>query len=342
MIDRSGEAVSLPPAGCANHKLALAKAPDPFHPKDFETLRRNNVMTSNPLPLILDPVLTIGLPVYNSGPTVIASIRSILSQTWHGTREILIVDDGSDTKTREILIDLEKSEPSVRLLAHEKNLGRPFARNTILENARGRYLTWIDADDEWYPEKLETQFRQLYAVNGDENRCICLSAYDWQWEGGGLVRIKFPELRGNPLAGILNGNIGCYLWTMLATTETFRSVGKFDTNLPRLQDLEFLIRYASTGGQFTTTSPEQPLCIYRKSDINRSGKSVEVSVRHIWKKHQLAFSAFGSRFERYAKQDHLTLVARHYQNNGQRLRAILPVLESLFMAPKRALKRIGK
>jgi len=211
-----------------------------------------------------------------------------------------------------------------------------------LDNARGKYLTWIDADDEWYPQKLEAQFEQLYRVNGDETRCICLSSYDWQWEGDGRLRAKFPDLRGNSLAGIINGSIGCYLWTMLATTETFRSVGQFDIKLPRLQDLEFLIRYASLGGQFTATATDLPLCIYRKSDVGRSGGSVETSVRHIWKKHHLALSAFGSRFERYAKQDHLLLIARHYQNNNQWLRASIPILESLLMAPKRGFKRLRK
>ncbi len=298
--------------------------------------------TSTPRPITPDPVLTIGLPVYNSGPAVLASIESIVNQSWRGTREILIVDDGSDAETRQILETLARNEPSVCLMTHPKNLGRPHARNTILENARGKYLTWIDADDEWYPSKLEAQFAQLYRVNGDEKRCICLSSYDWQWEGDGRLRTKFPDVRGNPLAGILNGTIGCYLWTMLATTDTFRSVGTFDAKLPRLQDLEFLIRYAVFGGQFTATPEDQPLCIYRKSDIGRSGASVESSVRHIWKKHHLAFSAFGSRFERYAKQDHLILIARHYQNNNEGLRALLPILESLAIAPKRGFKRLRK
>ena len=298
--------------------------------------------SSTPQPTFLDPVLTIGLPVYNSGPAVLASINSVLNQTWHGTREILVVDDGSDEETRKILQNLANRDPSVRLVTHAKNLGRPHARNSILKHARGKYLTWIDADDEWYPMKLQAQFEQLYRVNGDENRCICLSSYDWQWEGEGRLRKKFPDLRGNALAGILSGSIGCYLWTMLATTETFRMVGLFDTNLPRLQDLEFLIRYAAFGGQFTATPPDLPLCIYRKSDIGRSGRSVESSVRHIWEKHHLAFTAFGSRFERYAKQDHLMLIARHYQNNNESLRAILPILEALLIAPKRGLKRLKK
>lgn len=297
---------------------------------------------SAPLPPFPYPVLTIGLPVCNSGPEVLVSIQSILNQTWRGTREILVVDDGSDAETRAILEKLAKNEPTVRLLKHPTNLGRPHARNTILENARGKYLTWIDADDEWYPLKLEVQFEQLYKVNGDEFRCICLSSYDWQWEDEGRKRVKFPDLSGNFLAGILNGSIGCYLWTMLATTQTFRSVGLFDTKLPRLQDLEFLIRYAAYGGQFTATPVDMPLCIYRKSDIGRSGESVESSVRHIWKKHHLAFSAFGSRFERYAKQDHLALIIRHYRNNAGRFKATWRIIESLLIAPKRGFKRLNK
>lgn len=289
-----------------------------------------------------DPVLTIGLPVFNAGATIHASLNSITGQTWQGTREILIVDDGSDRENRRILDKLAEEEPTVRLLRHSENRGRPYARNTILENARGRFMTWIDADDEWYPVKLQRQFEQLYATNGDESRSICLSSYDWQWEGSTRIRRKSPVLEGNPLAGVLNGSIGCYLWTMLATTATFRSIGMFDTNLPRLQDLEFLIRYAALGGQFTATSPEEPLCIYRKSDIGRAGSEVEASVRHIWKKHHLAFSSFGSRFERYAKQDHLLLCARHYQNNGQRMRAVPAILEAVMMAPKRGIKSFAK
>lgn len=288
------------------------------------------------------PTLTIGLPVYNAGKELEDTIASIANQTWKGTKEILIVDDGSSEATVRTLDLMSARNPEIRVIRHPHNQGRPFARNTILENARGKYLTWIDADDEWYEYKLEAQFERLYSQNGDERRLICLSSYDWEWDNSGTIRRKSPTMNLDPLAGVISGKIGAYLWTMLATTKTFRSVGMFDTRLPRLQDLEFMIRYTSSGGEFTATRTNRPLCIYRKSDVGRTGESVEQSVRWIWKKHKLAYSAFGSRFERYAKQDQLQLVSRHYKNNKSSLKALGTFAQSILLAPKRGFKKIPK
>ncbi|MFC5050242.1 glycosyltransferase family 2 protein [Rubritalea spongiae] len=289
------------------------------------------------------PTLSVGIPVYNSGPSVIDAVESVLNQTWLGSLEVILINDGcDDNETLEVLNQLERLHAEVLVYHHSQNLGRPYARNTVLENARGKYLTWIDADDTWYPHKLQTQFTELYKVSPEVDGYICLSSYDWQWEGGGKKRIKSPDLTQGALQGVINGKIGCYLWTMLATTETYRRVGKFDTNLPRLQDLEFILRFAHQGGQFVATPNNQPLCIYKKSDVGRSGESVEHSVRHIWKKHRFSYASFGNRFERFSKQDQLALIIRHYRNNGKRMLFSRLAVQYFAKSPKRGLKRFKR
>ena len=289
------------------------------------------------------PALTVGIPVYNSGGALRNAVNSVFEQTWLGTLEVLIVNDGSDCKeTLELMAALEREIPEVIVHHHEENKGRPFARNTVLDHAKGKYLTWLDADDTWYPDKLREQFQCLYQLGLDVDGWICLCAYDWAWENSGRKRIKAPDLSGGALRGVISGKVGCYLWTMLCTTQTFRNVGRFDENLPRLQDLEFLIRFAHKGGRFVATNKELPLCIYNKSDTGRKGEVIEQCVKYIWNKHRFSFSSFGSRFERYSKQDHLALIIRHHHNNGKKMFFSRLLLEYFMNAPKRALRRYSR
>lgn len=274
-------------------------------------------------PVPSSPSLTVGIPAYNAGATLEAAIRSILRQTWRGTLEILIVDDGSTDDTVAVATRMAERYGAVRVVRHDRNRGRPTARNTILREARGRYLTWMDADDEWYPNKLAVQFDQLFAHeaapgNDPHRPVICMCAFDWKWSHAGKPSHRTPDLSGDQLKGLLNGRIGAYLWTMLGTLQAFRDVGDFDEKLPRLQDLDFTIRFVARGGQLIMSDPRMPLCLYHKDDDGKPGRVIAESMAHIRRKHRPLFLQYGPRFLRGARRQHFLLVSRHgYRNEGR-------------------------
>jgi glycosyltransferase involved in cell wall biosynthesis len=293
-------------------------------------------------------VLTVGLPVFNGVGDLESAIRSVLWQTWRGSLEILVVDDGSTDETVALVQQLTCEYPCIRLVRHDKNHGRPFARNTILREARGEYLAWLDADDEWYPDKLQKQFDLLLKHEKDDTRpTICLCPFDWLWTKSQSRKHNLQDVRGDQLRGFLNGRIGAYLWTMLGKTEHFRAVGDFDEQLPRLQDMDFLIRYCARGGHLICTEPNQPLCVYHKDDSDRPGRVIASSLRRIWEKHLPLYQQYGSSFVSGSRRKHYMLAARHAAKNEgaslaarYRLQAFIATPGLLLKAPRRAIMEL--
>ncbi len=107
---------------------------------------------------INSPLISIVTPCYNSAAYIEATVNSILNQTitdW----ELLLVDDGSTDDTVQIISQLAARDNRISFFQQPQNLGPATARNRGIEQARGNYLTFIDADDLWFPEFLERSFK---------------------------------------------------------------------------------------------------------------------------------------------------------------------------------------
>lgn len=99
------------------------------------------------------PLVSVIIPAYNVEAYVEAAVRSVLDQTLTDI-EVIVVDDGSKDATGEILDRMAQDDPRLTAL-HVQNGGAPAARNLAIDRARGRYLVFVDADDECAPTMLE-------------------------------------------------------------------------------------------------------------------------------------------------------------------------------------------
>ena len=100
-------------------------------------------------------LVSIIVPVYNAGKWIEDTILSVKSQTYKDW-ELILVDDGSTDDSVEVI--KEFIDDRIRLVdAGAKNSGAAHARNRGVEEAKGRYICYIDADDLWSPDKLEKQ-----------------------------------------------------------------------------------------------------------------------------------------------------------------------------------------
>ena len=102
--------------------------------------------------------VSILIPAYNSEKTIRRAIESALRQTFQDF-ELIIVDDGSQDGTLEVIKTIV--DPRIRVVRHAKNSGEAEARNTAIRSALGRYLAFLDSDDEWLPEKLSRQMEAI-------------------------------------------------------------------------------------------------------------------------------------------------------------------------------------
>lgn len=110
--------------------------------------------------------ISVIMPAYNVESYIAESIESVLKQTYSNF-ELIIVNDGSVDKTREIVLSYASRDARV-ILCDEENGGVAVARNTGLEKAVGAYISFLDADDLWEPEFLSKVYQKMIAGSKDQ------------------------------------------------------------------------------------------------------------------------------------------------------------------------------
>jgi teichuronic acid biosynthesis glycosyltransferase TuaG len=101
--------------------------------------------------------VSVVTPAHNSARTIARCIGSVVGQTILPIEHI-VIDDGSNDGTAELLAELAVKHDHVSVIA-QPNRGAGAARNAGIEQARGRIIAFLDSDDEWLPDKLERQIR---------------------------------------------------------------------------------------------------------------------------------------------------------------------------------------
>lgn len=104
------------------------------------------------------PLVTIGIPVFNGGKTILKTMTSVLEQTLPDF-EVLICDDGSTDDTVQLIRGLQDSR--IQLLQDGTNRGIAYRLNQLIDQASAPYFVRMDADDVMFPERLEKQVRYL-------------------------------------------------------------------------------------------------------------------------------------------------------------------------------------
>jgi glycosyltransferase involved in cell wall biosynthesis len=102
-----------------------------------------------------NPLVSVIIPAYNSGKFIEATLNSVSAQTYQNI-EIIVVDDGSEDNTSEIVRRIASKDKRIVLLCQE-NQGVAAARNLAIQHSKGAFVAPLDADDIWYPLKLEKQ-----------------------------------------------------------------------------------------------------------------------------------------------------------------------------------------
>jgi glycosyltransferase involved in cell wall biosynthesis len=153
------------------------------------------------------PLVSVILPACNAEAFIGQTLESVLRQTYTHL-EVLVVDDGSRDRTAEIVRTFAKRDSRVVLLQQD-NRGVAAARNLAIQKSRGEFIAPVDADDLWFPEKLEKQVRSLmkagpevglvytWSLCIDERTRLLSSCARWEAQGDVLRALLFCNFVGS-------------------------------------------------------------------------------------------------------------------------------------------------
>lgn len=102
--------------------------------------------------------ISIIMPAYNAEKTINTAIQSVIEQTFLNW-ELLIVDDCSTDKTKEIILEWIRRDQRIYLIENPRNMGVAQSRNQGVAHARGKWIAFLDSDDLWEANKLEMQIK---------------------------------------------------------------------------------------------------------------------------------------------------------------------------------------
>ncbi len=186
--------------------------------------------------------VSVVMPVYARQASGEAALRSALAQT-PSPEEAIAVDDASPEPF--VLPPDLASDPRIRVIRHERNLGAAAARNTGIRAASSSWIAFLDSDDLWLPGKLAAQLD--IARTAPALSCV-VTGFRRIYAASGLVREEVPVPAETPRM-LASGCWFCPGSTALIARETFACVGFFDERLCRLEDLDWFLRLALSGGR---------------------------------------------------------------------------------------------
>ena len=224
------------------------------------------------------------MAAYNAEATIKAAIQSLLSQSFEGEFEIIVVDDDSTDQTLERVKEVATSD--VHVIALSANVGRAEARNIAIRECDGSVVVVADADDVSLPGRLQSHFDEFQeapnlAVSGGQLRDI---VDDVMLPGSNL---KFPVGAGEIDSMFDQGRMGIAHPASAFSRSWFEELNGYDPTLPWCEDYDLFARGWSPG---TFNSVDDSLVGYRRRSA--------VTSWPYWWENQRHLSAINSRLTR--------------------------------------------
>ena len=207
------------------------------------------------------PKVSVIIPSYQRQATIARAINSVLIQNYEAL-EVIVVDDGSQDETGAIVTALSESDHRIRY-HYQPNGGPASARNQGVSLAQAEYLAFLDADDEWLPDKLAAQIEILdRCVNIDvvfTDSRVNMGQYNLfsQINARILEQLTFLPLTvpgvsevyqlAGPVRQMLYSKYFIHLSSVVMRRSSFDRTGGFDPVRFGTEDIDLMCRLSSWG-----------------------------------------------------------------------------------------------
>lgn len=211
-------------------------------------------------------MISIVIPLYNKEKQINKTLKSVLAQSFQNF-EIVIVNDGSSDNSA---LEVEKIKDSRIRLIHQQNAGVSAARNKGVEEAKYELIAFLDADDEWKPEYLTTQY-ELFRKYPECSVFAC--NYEFRSDDGITSNTIIRKLPFYGLDGVLSNYFevaSCShppLWTsaVMVKKEAIQAIGGFPLGIKSGEDL---LTWAKIALYFKIAYTKRTCCIFNNDEKN--------------------------------------------------------------------------
>ena len=226
--------------------------------------------------------ISVVVPCYNRRNRILASVESVLGQSYDNL-ELIVVDDGSTDGTAALFENYP--DKRLRFLRYEENRGACYARNYGAERSTGQYLAFQDSDDVWHRNKLEKQIHHIRETGADMSFC----GMNRISESGS--RFYYPVHPFHPERGLeeMLAENRAGTQTMLMRREVWEKL-RFDESFRRYQDWDFSIR-AAKDFQLAYLPEALVDSAVGEDSISAAVKSYPALV-HLYEKHENLYRAY--------------------------------------------------
>ena len=234
--------------------------------------------------------ISVYITSYNKIQYINEAINSVLDQS-RSADEIIIVDDGSKDGSREIISGYASRYPGkIKVIFNEKNLGISKTRNIAISNCTGEIITFVDADDYFFPMKIETELELLRKTQYDCIYSNLIFVDEFSNENG-----CFADKEDHPVEGDLfienftrsfHVNSGSNFHNEMFYKNNAIKIGLYDENFLRHEDKDLRKRFEK---KFKIHRIKMPLYRYRRheNNITNDEKVMDYHLKKLKKKHKI-------------------------------------------------------
>lgn len=211
--------------------------------------------------------LSVVIPSKNRAFCLSRTLDSVFKQNINGQIEIIIVDDASTDNTNSLVKGFQRnSEIPIKYIKNQVSVGGAIARNQGAKIAKGKYIAFLDSDDEWLPHHLESKINILKEKNSD-------GVFSTYFSHNGKIKTERSfgkqQTRSNLASSIFSNEVDPRTSTFVFTKEKFDQV-RFNEGLKKHQDWDLAIRF---DGQFKLVMDTEPTVILHNNIHNRMSNS---------------------------------------------------------------------